>query len=307
MVKKVILETIAKCLDYLDKHGCYYKLALACYGNVSSWGNYRLEQNIFEFFNMPKIFLAKNELIPFYEKWLNCKDEWYKKLASNYPESWIPISNSNYMNGDTEVFIDSSDRKLPIIFAKYLPEGIDEESYVSIKKYIYRDNFIVRRAYRSLLQFINKDGKKKDDLYDCDCRDKNCEVEHTGDLFYEQNQKYDKLIISKAFADAYKRNDVSIVEPYIANPINYSSGVNRWNDNQNMDKESFLKILSFKINELHSCGKVSASIIPISIKGKFWNSDVLVKHKFCIGQTKQLTIEIETFLNSVSAFKCYEF
>lgn len=60
-------------------------------------------------------------------------------------------------------------------------------------------------------------------------------------LFYDEHKKYDKFIISKAFVDAFMKNDISLIEPYITNPFSLSIGYDKTKE---IDKVVFLKYLS---------------------------------------------------------------
>lgn len=116
------------------------------------------------------------------------------------------------------------------------------------------------------------------------------------DLFLDEHNKCDKLIVSKAFVDAYNKNDVSIIEPYISNPVYYSS---ESEEKGPLDKRSFLEIVSSEINNLHSSGVFTATIIPTSIENKYFDADVLVKIKIPFEGTKVIKLYLHTFLNTI--------
>lgn len=116
------------------------------------------------------------------------------------------------------------------------------------------------------------------------------------DLFLDEHKKCDKLIVSKAFADAYNKNDVSIIEPYISNPVYYASECEERNS---LDKRTYLKFLSSEINNLHSSGVVIATIIPTFIKNKYFDADVLVKIINPFEGTKVVKLYLHTFLNTL--------
>ena len=115
------------------------------------------------------------------------------------------------------------------------------------------------------------------------------------DLFLHEHKKCDKLIVSKAFVDAYNKNDFSIVEPYLSNPINYSCQF----EEGLIDKDTFLKKLSDSINSLHECGKIKATIKPTLIKNKYIGADVLIRKSLPFGKSIESTLSIHTFLNCV--------
>lgn len=116
------------------------------------------------------------------------------------------------------------------------------------------------------------------------------------DLFLDEHKKCDKQIVSKAFVDAYNKNDVSIIEPYISNPVYYSSGLE---EKGPLDKRSFLKIVSSEINNLHLSGVITATIIPTFIKHKYLDADILVKIKNPFEETKVIKLYLHTFLNTL--------
>ena len=118
---------------------------------------------------------------------------------------------------------------------------------------------------------------------------------HQNVLFYEEHKKYNKHIVAKAFVDAYNQNDVSIIVPYLTNPIRYSYQF----EERLIEKDTFLKKLSDAINRLHECGKVKATIIPTFIRNKYIGADVLIKTNLPFDSSKVLTLSIHAFLNSV--------
>lgn len=117
--------------------------------------------------------------------------------------------------------------------------------------------------------------------------------EYKSDLFYEQYLKYDRFVVAKAFADAYTKNNVSLIASYITNPIRYSC--NWGNEECLMDKENFLMNLSDRINDLHFCGKVTATLIPTIIKPKYTDADVLIRAK----GTGSIKLHLNMFLNCI--------
>lgn len=86
----------------------------------------------------------------------------------------------------------------------------------------------------------------------------------------------------KAFVDAYNKNDVSIIEPYLINPISYSCQL----EEGLIDKGPFLKKLSDSINSLHECGKIEATIIPAFIRNKNIGTDILLRKNFRLKNLK---------------------
>ena len=115
-------------------------------------------------------------------------------------------------------------------------------------------------------------------------------------LFYDEHKKYDKFIISKAFVDAFMKNDISLIEPYITNPFCLSIGYDKTKE---IDKVVFLKYLSEEIRHLHSNGIVKASIIPTCLRAKFIYADVLVCCNSPMEGCKVMKLYIETFLDNV--------
>lgn len=116
------------------------------------------------------------------------------------------------------------------------------------------------------------------------------------DLFFDEHKKFDKQIVSKAFVDAYNKNDVSIIEPYISNPVVYSL---LCEEEYSLDKRSYLDILSEKINDLHLIGVVAATIIPTFVKHKYLDADVLVRIKFPFEQLREIKLYLHSFLNTI--------
>ena len=68
-------------------------------------------------YRIPDKFFKGDELLSKVDAWEVFKKEWYKDLSSNYPESWIPISD--FQSEKDELFVDISQERLPIIIAKY--------------------------------------------------------------------------------------------------------------------------------------------------------------------------------------------
>ena len=120
--------------------------------------------------------------------------------------------------------------------------------------------------------------------------------ERNGSLFYDEHKKYDKRIVAKAFVDAYIKNDVDIIAPYITNPVCFSL-----NDNNDvyMDKIKFLKYLADKINIFHDGGLVKATIIPTFIRNKYMYADVLIRTNMPFEKSNSQLLYLHTFLNCV--------
>ena len=112
-----------------------------------------------------------------------------------------------------------------------------------------------------------------------------------NDLFYDQHRGFDKFVVAKAFADAYAKNDVFIIAPYLTNPIQY-----RWGcyEVDVLDKEYCLKILATEINNLNVLGSVKTTIVPTCLKYKYGGADVLVKS--VLGRMR---LYVHSFLNCV--------
>lgn len=117
------------------------------------------------------------------------------------------------------------------------------------------------------------------------------------DLFYEQHKGFDKFVVAKAFADAYAKNDISIIAPYLTNPIQYSRGCYEMDV---LDKDLLLTILAKEINDLNSLGEVKATIIPSCLKNKYEGADVVVKT--ALGKLK---LFIHSFLNCAYKIEFY--
>ena len=120
--------------------------------------------------------------------------------------------------------------------------------------------------------------------------------ERNSSLFYDEHKKYDKRIVAKAFVDAYIKNDVAIIAPYITNPICFSLNDNNY---VYMDKIKFLKYLADKIDVLHKEGLVKATIIPTFIRNKYLYADVLVKTNMTLEKSNSQLLYLHTFLNCV--------
>lgn len=115
-------------------------------------------------------------------------------------------------------------------------------------------------------------------------------------LFYDEHKKYDKFIIAKAFVEAFVKNDISPIEPYITNPFSFSIGYDKTKE---IDKVAFLKYLSEEIRHLHSYGIVRATIIPTCLKFKFIYADILISCNSPMEGCKVMKLYIETFLDNV--------
>ena len=120
--------------------------------------------------------------------------------------------------------------------------------------------------------------------------------ERNGSLFYDEHKKYDKRIVAKAFVDAYIKNDVAIIAPYITNPFCLS--LNDKNDVY-MDKIKFLKYFANEIDFLHNDGLVKATIIPTFIRNKYMYADVLIKTNMSLEKSNSQLLYLHTFLNCV--------
>lgn len=116
------------------------------------------------------------------------------------------------------------------------------------------------------------------------------------DLFIREHRKYDRRIVHKAFVDAIMRNDMSIIRPYLTNPISFSFHCYHYpmicDKNYDLiDKEDFIKVFSeyFESHVVHA-----ASIIPTGYRKYYSYADVLAKTI-----DMKLEVHIDTFLNSV--------
>ena len=118
-----------------------------------------------------------------------------------------------------------------------------------------------------------------------------------NDMFEEENRRCDKFIVAKAFADAYTMNDVSIIRPYITNPVICT----HFKKEGAIEKEKFLQLLSERIDKLHQYGySVKGTIVPTCVGSKWLSPDVLVKFGLpstCESFDGTALLRIETFLN----------
>lgn len=122
------------------------------------------------------------------------------------------------------------------------------------------------------------------------------------DLFLREHKMYDRHIVYKAFADAITNGDVSIIRPFLTNPVSYSnyslepySYTNE--EDKQVDKEDFLNTLAKEIDCLYKAYPiVRASVIPVCLRPHHGNANVLVKLKGCPVE-RNLEIHIDTFLN----------
>ena len=127
------------------------------------------------------------------------------------------------------------------------------------------------------------------------------------DMFEEENRRYDKFIVAKAFADAYTMNDVSIIRPYITNPVICT----HFKKEGAIEKEKFLQLLSERIDKLHQYGySVKGTIVPTCVGSKWLSPDVLVKFGLpsmkCESFDGTALLRIETFLNCAYSIGIYE-
>lgn len=123
------------------------------------------------------------------------------------------------------------------------------------------------------------------------------------DMFEEENRKCDKFIVAKAFVDAIKKGDISIVKPYLTNPVSFSYHchhypMTRYKSYNLIDKEEFIKIFSEYFENLDV---YSASIIPTGYRKYYGYADVLAKTS-----DMKLEVHIKTFLNSVYNIYVFE-
>ena len=127
------------------------------------------------------------------------------------------------------------------------------------------------------------------------------------DMFEEENRRYDKFIVAKAFADAYTKNDVSIVRPYITNPVVCT----HFKKEGPIEKEQFLKLLADRIDKLHQEGYgVKGTIVPSSVGRRWFSPDVLVKFGLpsmkCESFDGTASLRLETFLNCAYSIGIHE-
>ena len=116
------------------------------------------------------------------------------------------------------------------------------------------------------------------------------------DLFIREHRKYDRRIVHKALSDAIKRNDMSIIRPYLTNPISFSTHCYHYpmirDENYDLiEKDEFIKLFSEYFENQDVC---SASVIPTGFRMDYGYADVLVKTL-----DMKMEVHIDTFLNSV--------
>lgn len=110
------LKEVIAILDYLHVFPLSMRiLKKIMWRNASEYScSLDSETSIYRILN--ELFSA-DELLSKVDAWEVFKKEWYKDLSSNYPESWIPISD--FQSEKDELFVDISQERLPIIIAKY--------------------------------------------------------------------------------------------------------------------------------------------------------------------------------------------
>ena len=117
------------------------------------------------------------------------------------------------------------------------------------------------------------------------------------DIFEEENRRCDKFFVAKVFVDAIKINDVSILRPYLTNPISFSYCCHHYpmirHGNYNLiDKEDFIKLFSEYFNNVDV---YSATIIPTVLSRRYYGcADILAKTT-----DMKMWVHISSFLNSV--------
>ena len=123
------------------------------------------------------------------------------------------------------------------------------------------------------------------------------------DLFIREHRKYDRRIVHKAFADAIKINDMSIIRPYLNNPISFSYHcyhypMIRHEDFSLIDNEEFIKVFSKYFNDVDV---YSASVIPTVLRRYYGCADIVAK-----AMDMKMQVHIDTFLNCVNNVYIFE-
>ena len=123
------------------------------------------------------------------------------------------------------------------------------------------------------------------------------------DMFEEENRRCDKFIVAKAFADAIKINEMSIIRPYLTNPISFSYHCYHYpmirHENFSLiDKEEFIKVFSEYFNNVDV---YSASVIPTVLRRYYGSADIIAK-----AMDMKMQVHIDTFLNCVNNVSIFE-
>ena len=129
------------------------------------------------------------------------------------------------------------------------------------------------------------------------------------DLFCQEHRRYDRRIVYKAFVDAINRNDVSGVKQYLTNPVSFylSASDYRFSHGEALiDKEEALKLLAEEIAAFHTCGKVSASIIPICLQRNYMFMDNISVRITASQPNIEVGVYLGIFLNCVYRISIYE-
>ena len=124
-----------------------------------------------------------------------------------------------------------------------------------------------------------------------------------NDMFEEENRRCDKFIVAKAFADAIKINEMSIIRPYLTNPISFSYHCYHYpmirHENFSLiDKEEFIKVFSEYFNNVDV---YSASVIPTVLRRYYGSADIIAK-----AMDMKMQVHIDTFLNCVNNVYIFE-
>lgn len=117
-IKKDRLKIIQDCLKYLDENQEAMKVLSEIFWRNASEYSCALNSETSIYNNIPQKLFHADELIPMAEAWDVYKREWYKSIASKYPDTWIPIAD--FQSGKDELFVDISVKRLPIIVTKFM-------------------------------------------------------------------------------------------------------------------------------------------------------------------------------------------
>lgn len=220
------VKQIQECLKYIEEHpNAWQELRDCCYESLKTYLP-TLNTHFCVYNHIPARLLKADEFLLFCNKWEKFKKEWYKDLASNYQEAWLPISD--FTSGDDEVFVDTSDARLPVLVVKFL----------------FRNDFLARVGCVSLIQFIAEYKRKVME------REKN-----------EVNSKcIDNMAIIQAFAEAWTKKDALLIEPFLAPDFHYAS---QWVLSEITTSTEYLKYLEDKFMAIkRTNSEVNVRIIP---------------------------------------------
>lgn len=221
-IKNRRLKTLRNYLKFLEQNpDDWNDLRMSCRNNVSEYSSF-LKDYCSIFNNIPTKLVKAKDLLSNAKKWESYKVQWYKELSSNYPDSWIPISD--FQSGEDEIFVDIADEGLPILITKFMG----------------RNDFRKEVACKSLILFINEHKKSiADDL---------------------RKHSFGEMEVIKAFEEAWNRKDSSQLSLYITSNFSYASQWVLEELHTSIDYLNYLENKFQAIR--NSGNKVTAKIIP---------------------------------------------